>query len=412
MRETGHRVFLAGGGTGGHLYPGLAVAEALRRRDPDVAVAVSCTRKPIDRSILQGHGYPVTPLATRPFRLTAPWTWPLLAVSLIRAGNQARRRLREFCPDVVVGLGGYGSYAPVRVGQKYGAATAVLNPDIVAGRANRRLFPRARRVFCQFAETVDAVGDAARLTGCPVRPSLLEATREEGLAAFELDPDRRTLLVTGASLGARTVNRAIVRMLGDHGLPDGWQVLHLTGHADHPTVAAAYEDLAVPATVRAYADPMGPAYAAADVVVARAGASTVGELLAVGLPAVFVPYPFHRDQHQMQQARAVERSGAAVVVEDLPSDPDDTAARLAEAVHALASEDVRRTQMAEAARAAGRPDAADAVAAEVLALAAEQVRRRHARLAEEKRAAEAAADAAQVDTGPNATYTQPGGTHS
>jgi UDP-N-acetylglucosamine--N-acetylmuramyl-(pentapeptide) pyrophosphoryl-undecaprenol N-acetylglucosamine transferase len=114
----------------------------------------------------------------------------------------------------------------------------------------------------------------------------------------------------------------------------------------------------------------------------------------------------------MQQARAVEAAGAALVVEDLTSDPSDTAGRLGEVVHALASDDARRTQMAEAARAAGRPDAADAVAAEVLALAAEQVRRRHARLAEEKRAAQAAADAAQVDTGPNATYTQPGGTHS
>jgi UDP-N-acetylglucosamine--N-acetylmuramyl-(pentapeptide) pyrophosphoryl-undecaprenol N-acetylglucosamine transferase len=412
MRETGHRVFLAGGGTGGHLYPGLALAEALRRRDPDVAVAFSCTRKAIDRSILEPHGFPFTPLATRPFRARAPWTWPALAFSLVRAGNQARRRLREFCPDVVVGLGGYGAYAPVRVGQKYGAASAGLNPDIVPGRANRRLFPQADRVFCQFAETVEAVGDAARLTGCPVRPSLLEATREEGLAAFNLDPDRRTLLVTGASLGARTVNRAVVRMLRERGLPDGWQVLHLTGHAEHPEVAAAYDDLAVPAAVRAYADPMGPAYAAADLAVARAGASTVGELLARGVPAVFMPYPFHRDRHQMQQARAVERAGAAVVVEDVPSDPAGTAGRLGEAVHALAADDARRTRLAEAARAAGRSDAADAVAAEVLALAREVVGRRHARLSEEKRAAEAAATAARVDTRPNATYTQPGGTRS
>jgi len=411
MRETGHRVFLAGGGTGGHLYPGLAVAEALLRRDPGVAVAFSCTQKPIDRTILAPHGYPTTPLATRPFRLTAPWTWPALAFSLVRAGSQARRRLREFCPDVVVGLGGYGSYAPVRVGQKYGAASAVLNPDIAAGRANRRLFPRADRVFCQFAETVEAVGETARLTGCPVRPSLLGATREEGLAAFDLDPDRRTLLVTGASLGARTVNRAVVRMLRDRGLPEGWQVLHLTGHADHGAVAAAYADLAARATVRPYADPMGPAYAAADLAVARAGASTVAELLATGVPAVFMPYPFHRDQHQMRQARAVEAAGAAVVVEDRPSDAADTAARLAETVLALASDDARRTAMAEAARAAGRPDAADAVAAEILALAEEAVGRRHARLAEEKRAAEAASAAAHVDTGANATYTQPGGSH-
>ncbi len=412
MRETGHRVFLAGGGTGGHLYPGLALAEALRRRDPDVAVAFSCTRKPLDRSILDAHGYPYTPLATRPFRPTAPWTWPALAGSLIRAGNQARRRLREFCPDVVVGLGGYGSYAPVRVGQKYGAASAVLNPDILPGRANRRLFPSTDRVFCQFAETVEAVGDAARLTGCPVRPSLLEATREEGLAAFNLDPDRRTLLVTGASLGARTVNRAVVRMLRDRALPDGWQILHLTGHGEHADVAAAYEDLDVPGTIRAYADPMGPACAAADLAVARAGASTVAELLATGVPAVFMPYPFHRDAHQVRQARAVEGAGGAVVVEDVPSDPSGTAGRLGETVHALGVNDARRAAMAGAARAAGRPDAADAVAAEVLALAAEVVRRRQEGLGAEIRAAEADLPAAHVDTRPNATYTQPGGTRS
>ena len=409
MRETGHRVFLAGGGTGGHLYPGLALAEALRRRDPGVAVAFSCTRKAIDRSILESHGYPFTPLATRPFRPAAPWTWPALALSLVRAGNQARRRLREFCPDVVVGLGGYGSYAPVRVGQKYGAASAVLNPDILPGRANRRLFPHTDRVFCQFAETAEAVGGAARLTGCPVRPSLLDATREEGLAAYHLDPDRRTLLVTGASLGARTVNRAVVRMLRDRGLPEGWQILHLTGHGEHADVAAAYEGLDVPGTVRAYADPMGPAYAAADLAVARAGASTVAELLATGVPAVFMPYPFHRDAHQVQQARAVERAGGAAVVEDVPSDPSGTAGRLGETVHALAVDDARRTAMAGAARAAGRPAAADAVAAEVLALAAEVVRRRQTRLAAEIRTAEADLPAAHVDRRPHATYTQPGG---
>jgi len=407
MRETGQRIFLAGGGTGGHLYPGLAVAEALLGRDPDVAIAFSCTCKPIDRAVLEPHTYPVTPLSACPFLLGRPWTWPMFAFSLVRTGNQARRRLREFCPEVVVGLGGYGSYAPVRVGQKYRIATCVLNPDIVPGRANRRLFARADRVFCQFDETVEAVGDRARLTGCPVRPSLLEATREEGVAAFDLDPRRRTLLVTGASLGARTVNRAVLAMLRQDGLPEGWQVLHLAGHGACDEVSAAYDALRAPGTVRAYADRMGLAYAAADLAVARAGASTVGELLATGVPAVFVPYPFHRDQHQMRQARAVEAAGAAVVVEDRPSDPAATAGRLAEAVRALATDDARRDAMADAARAAGRPGAADAVAAEVLALAEEATARRHARIAARAKASDRT-DAPHVDTEPNATYTQPG----
>lgn len=402
MRETGQRIFLAGGGTGGHLYPGLAIAEAVRALAPDAAIAFACTRRPVDAKVLAGCGYPVTPIDSRPFR-KAPWTWPAFLLSLARCGNRSRLRLREFGPDVVVGLGGFGSYSPVRVGQKYGAATAVLNPDIVPGKANRRLARRADRVFCQFAETVAAVGDRARLTGCPVRPSLLAATREAGVAEFGLDPARRTLLVTGASLGARTVNRAVVAMLSDHGLPEGWQVLHLTGDADYGSVRAAYAAAAVPASVRAYADRMGLAYAAADLAVARAGASTVAELLAVGLPAVFMPYPFHRDQHQLQQARAVERLGAAAVVEDDPDDAAGTLRRLAETAGALLADTGRLDAMRAACLKAGRRDAAEAVAREILALADGVTGRRHAALAARRPPARG-----PVDTASRGAYTQAG----
>jgi len=362
MRESGRRIFLAGGGTGGHLYPGLAVAEAILRRRPETSVAFSCTWGEMDSKILRGRGLPVTPIDSRPFRPRSPWTWPRFLVSLVLAGNHARRRFREFCPDVVLGLGGYGSYAPVRVGRKYGTATAILNPDILPGRANRRLARRADAVFCQFQPTLEAFGDAARLTGCPVRASVLGRDRAEALAAFGLDADRRTLLVTGASSGARTVNRSLVALLKDRGLPEGWQVLHLTGELDHAQVAEAYRGIRVPAAVRAYEHDMGLAYAAAD--------------LAVGLPAVFMPYPFHRDQHQMRQARAVEAMGAAVVVEDRPGDPA-TWRDLAAALESLMADDGRRRELAGRARAAGRPEAADTVAGALLELADGAAERRH-----------------------------------
>jgi len=382
LRETGRRIFLAGGGTGGHLYPGLAIAEAILVLEPQAAIAFSCTRRPIDRTVLAGRGFPVTEIAARPFT-KKPWTWPGFILSLIRSGNQARCRLREFCPDVVVGLGGFGSYAPVRVGQKYGAATAILNPDIVPGRANRRLGWRADRVFCQFQETAAAFGPCGRTTGCPVRPSLLGAMRETGLAEFGLDPARRTLLVTGASLGARSVNRAVVAVLKDRGLPQGWQVLHLTGHGEYEEVAVAYRGLSVAAVVRAYTDRMGLAYAAADLAVARAGASTVAELLAVGLPTIFLPYPYHRDQHQMRQARAVEALGAAIVVEDRPGDPD-TWRRLAEVLFAVAGDGAHLAGLAARARGAGRPRAAEDIARQILELADHVTEQRHAGLGAEK----------------------------
>jgi len=401
LLETGRRIFLAGGGTGGHLYPGLAIAEAVLAQEPEAAVAFSCTRRPIDRKVLAGSGYPVTEISARPLG-KRPWTWPAFLASFIRSGGEARRRLREFCPDVVVGLGGFGSYAPVRAGQRHGAATAILNPDIIPGRANRRLGRRADRVFCQFQETVEAFGDRGRLTGCPVRPSVLAATRQEGLAAFGLDPARRTLLVTGASLGARSVNRAVVAMLRDRGLPEGWQVLHLTGHGEHGEVAAAYREIKTPAAVRPYAERMGLAYAAADLVVARAGASTIAELLAVGLPAVYMPYPYHRDQHQMRQARAVQALGAAIALEDRPDDAE-TWRRLAEMAWAVASDAAWLARMAEAARAAGRPRAAQEIARQVLELADGVVERRHAALPPQ-----IAPAGPNVDTPTHVAYTRTG----
>ena len=377
LRETGHRILLAGGGTGGHLYPGLALAEAIRRLEPDADVAFTCTRRPIDRKILTGCGYSFSEIDARPFSMR-PWTWPGLAVSLIRSGNQARRRLREYCPDVVVGLGGFGSYAAVRIGQKYGVATAILNPDIAAGRANRRLGRWVDVAFCQFQATVAEFGDRGRLTGCPVRPSLFGATRAEGLAEFGLDPARRTLLVTGASLGARTLNVATLAILKERGLPEGWQVLHLTGHGEYEQVAKAYRELPkVAAVVCPYAERMGLAYAASDLVVSRAGASTVAEILAIGLPAVFLPYPFHRDQHQLRQARAVESLGAAVVVEDRPGDPA-TAQDLARVLTTLMTDTAALARLAEKARAVGRPNAAEDIARQVLEFAARATEARHA----------------------------------
>ncbi len=398
LRENRRRVFLAGGGTGGHLYPGLAVARALCAARPETAVAFSTTRKTIDRRILAETDYPATPIAAVPFR-KAPWTWPRFLLSLAHTGLQVRRRFREFCPDVVVGLGGYGSYAPGRVGRKYGCATVLLNPDIVPGKANRVLGLSVDLVCCQFEETLEVFGDRARLTGCPIRPDLLDATRPEALEAYGLDPERKTLLVTGASSGARTVNRAVCAMLREGRLPDGWQMLHLAGPADHAHVEAVYGDARVPGTVLAYEHAMGRAYAAADLAIARAGASTVAELTACGVPAIFLPYPFHRDQHQMRQARAVEAQGAAVVVEDRPEAPQATWRDLAETVATLARHEVRRAEMRREARRRGRPDAAKAVAEAVLELADAACRRRHAALR------------GDVDKAPPASYTPQGEPH-
>ena len=358
-------ILFAGGGTGGHLYPGIAVAEALRRSDPRVRPLFLCTTRDIDRVILEPTGFefipqPIVPPVRTVGGLLRFWK------SWRETKDLVRKTLRERRPAAVLGLGGYAAGVAVKVAAQKGLPAAVLNPDVVPGAANQYLMQYVKRVCCQFEATARYVrSDENRqkidVTGCPIRSDIADLPdREAAAARLSLDKKLNTLVVTGASQGAQTVNDAVIEMLGGVTLR-GWQILHLAGREHAATVRDGYRNLSVPARVIDFTPGMADVWAVADLAISRSGASSCAELTACGVPSVLLPYPFHRDQHQKLNAKVLVDAGAAVLLEDV-KDRRKNAETLKPTVESLLYDGDRRREMAAAAKKIGKPDAAGNVA--------------------------------------------------
>lgn len=363
-------IVFAGGGTGGHLCPAVGVAEELSRLAPDVDIEFNVTDRAIDRQILGQYDWGIVPQSVRPLSLR-PWHWPAFWWRWRESVDQARKRMRQRRPSVVVGTGGYAAGPPVQAAHRLGIATALLNPDLEPGRANRHLGGQVDAVFCQWEATAASFPNVPLVlaTGCPVRRAFRTADRESAYATFDLDPDKRTLLVTGASQGARTVNQAVVALLDDlAGLQDQWQILHLSGQLDYDQVRRAYAGRLSAARVLPFTDQMAQAIVVSDLVISRAGASTLAELTAVGRPSILLPYPYHRDKHQAGNAGVLAEAGAAVALDD-KIDPAANAEQLRPILRELMMYPERVARMAAAAAEIGRPDAAEGVARKLLDMA-------------------------------------------
>lgn len=373
MMRSAPLVALAGGGSGGHLYPALAVAEALASLKPGVRLLFLGTDRVIDGSILSAYDATFVRQAVRPWP-SRPWRVPGFVLGWWKSVRACRRLFGEQRPLAVLGTGGYASAPAICEAAKAGIATALLNPDAVPGRANRMLGSRVDAVFAQWSETAEHFNGKAQIhvTGCPVRPEFKTAQRAEGIAHFGLDAGKRVLLVTGASQGARSVNQAVIAAvpaLAAKGAWSRWQLLHLTGKAEQEAVAAAYRDQGfLGARVVGYTKHMAAALAAADLVVSRAGASTLAEITAMGCPSILMPYPHHGDQHQVANARVLVKLGAARMVLDR-IDPGRNGPVLAEALACLMNDEAELGRLGAAARRVGTTNAAAAVAERLLALA-------------------------------------------
>jgi UDP-N-acetylglucosamine--N-acetylmuramyl-(pentapeptide) pyrophosphoryl-undecaprenol N-acetylglucosamine transferase len=287
--------------------------------------------------------------------------------------------------DAVVALGGYAAGPAAYVAAKRKIPVALLNPDALPGRANRFLLKRADVIATQWAfgeELSRGLAGRVKVLGCPIRKELAGITREQGAARLGVDGCMKTLVVTGASLGAKTINDALVLMLEDEGMrgvfenrPEGkvtdgkmgnWQIIHLTGMDQAEAVRGAYAKFPqVRVKVMDYCDDMGSLWAVADLAIARAGASTCAELTACGVPAILLPYPFHKDMHQRANAMELVKAGAGVIVEDA-KDARANAGAIQKVLKTLLYDDANRREMAMAARRVGKPEAADAIAGEIL----------------------------------------------
>jgi UDP-N-acetylglucosamine--N-acetylmuramyl-(pentapeptide) pyrophosphoryl-undecaprenol N-acetylglucosamine transferase len=370
--RPGLSLLIAAGGTGGHVFPGLALARTIVEHDRAATVRFAGTTRGIETRAVPEAGFaldllPILPLSRRLARETL-----LAPFAAVNGTMAARRLLREHRFDVVCGMGGYVTL-PVAVAARLEGVPVVLHEqNAVPGIANRL----AARVASRIAVGVDAAAAAfpaerTVVVGNPVRPELARLDRAalhaEAVAAFGLDPGRRTLFVFGGSQGSRRINQAVVAATASWPEPSAVQVLHACGRRDEAAVRAAWADAdpdgrGLLVKIVPFVDRMDLAYAAADLAVSRAGAITVAELTAAGVPALMVPLPHATADHQAANARAVAAGGGAVVVED---DALDGPA-LAAAAAPLLADPERLDAMAAAMRAQAHPAAAEELAALVV----------------------------------------------
>lgn len=309
------RIAFAGGGSGGHLVPAMAIAERLAELASDLEVRVLCSRRPIDHEWLERASLPHTPIPAEPLRPSPAGLYRFLR-SHPRAVAEATAALRAHRAGLLVAVGGFASVPGVLAARRLGIPVLLVNLDVRPGRANRLIARIADRVVSTVP--VGVRGRFGEVVGAAVRRAAIASMpATEARRAFGLDPHRSTLLVTGASHGAVSLNRFIVEWVS--ACPDvlsGWQIIHLTG-GDTETYESAYRRAGMPAAVRGTIAEMGDAWSAATLAISRAGANSIAEIERNAVPSVLVPYPHHRDRHQWHNAAPLADAGGAVVVEDL-----------------------------------------------------------------------------------------------
>jgi UDP-N-acetylglucosamine--N-acetylmuramyl-(pentapeptide) pyrophosphoryl-undecaprenol N-acetylglucosamine transferase len=366
--ETAPRLMVVGGGTGGHVYPGVAIAEAWLERVPGGEVVFVGSQKGLEARVIPALGHPFVTVEARRLKNAGLLERLKSLLRMPAAIWEGRRVVRAHDPAAVIGVGGYVSGPVVLAASLAGRPCAVAEQNARPGLTNRILSRFVQRVYTAFPEALSRFTTRkVRELGNPVRRAFLDA-----VAVVGQSDDQRRILVLGGSQGARALNEmlppAFASLLARR--PE-IHVVHQTGrHKDAP-VRAAYTALGIhQVEVRPFIDDMASAIAAADLVVARAGATTVAELAVVGRPALFIPFPFAADDHQAANAASLVSAGAAL----MEREEDLDAHRIASLIEELLSEPGRLPAMAAAARERGRPEAANAIVDNLCELAGVDIR--------------------------------------
>jgi UDP-N-acetylglucosamine--N-acetylmuramyl-(pentapeptide) pyrophosphoryl-undecaprenol N-acetylglucosamine transferase len=340
---------IAAGGTGGHLYPGIAVADELRRRDPAVRIVFAGTARGLETRIVPRSGYALELLPILPLNGVGLARLLLGLLALPWGLFRSALLLRRVRPHAVLGVGGYAGGPLVLVAALLGVRTVILEPNAIPGFTNRVLRPFVRVAACAWEEAMAFYGTKGVLTGNPVRGGFAALPDKESAALA-------SLLVFGGSQGSRVLNEALVAALPQLPGPERLRIVHQTGTAAQEAVASAYGQAGREAEVRPYLDDMESRFAQADLVVSRSGATTCAELQAAGRPAVLVPFAKATDDHQRRNAQAMAAKGAAVMLEE------KDLASLGPVLTGLLADPTRLAAAGRAARAMARPDAAARVA--------------------------------------------------
>jgi UDP-N-acetylglucosamine--N-acetylmuramyl-(pentapeptide) pyrophosphoryl-undecaprenol N-acetylglucosamine transferase len=358
--QSAPRIAIACGGTGGHLFPGFAVAERLVRNGSTVVLLVS--PKEVDQQSL--NQIPGAEIVTLPAVGLARGKWWAFLRGFYCSFRVAKRCFDSRPPVAALAMGGFTSAPPILAAKRCGARTFLHESNTIPGRANRWLSRIVDQAFVSFPTTAEQLhGQNIIVTGTPVRASIYPQDPGNCRAALGLEPLRPVVLVMGGSQGARAINELIVRCLPSlAGTNPDWQWLHLTGPADCEAIKAAYVSVRLTAIVRPFMSDINLALGAATVAVSRAGASSLAELAAMRLPAILVPYPNAVDNHQLFNARAFEKTGAAHLLQQKTA----TVEELSRQLRTLLTDLALRQKMQQALAQWDAPAAADHIAAAIL----------------------------------------------
>ena len=361
---VGLRVVIAGGGTGGHLFPGIAVARELLARRPDAVVTFAGTAQGIEARVLPREGFALDLIRSGGIKGKSiagrARGASLLPASAWDAWNVVARRR----PHLVIGVGGYSSGPVVLVAAMRAIPTMVLEQNAVPGLTNRLLAPFVRAAAVTFESAGRYFGGKAFVSGNPVRPEFFESVGLSTEAGADEQSSTAGILVFGGSQGAHAINVAMVEAAAELAADPHLRITHQTGERDVEMVRAAYGRAGIPAEVEPFLYDMGQRLRHADVIVCRAGATTLAEITAAGKAAILIPLPTATDDHQRKNAEALAATGAA----ELLLQSEATGSVLARRIRALSGDRGARTRMERAARALARPDAAKVIVDRALEL--------------------------------------------
>ena len=358
-------VVIAGGGTGGHLYPGIAVARELQRREPGSVVTFAGTARGIEARVIPREGFGLDLLRSAGLKGTSLAARARGVALLPLGGMDAWRILSKRRPDLVIGVGGYSSGPVVLAASLRGIPTMLLEQNAVPGLTNRLLAKVVSAAAVTFDSTVSFFGRRAFVAGNPIRQEFLNTTASDVAGGGDNGGTAPRVLIFGGSQGAHAINMAMVEAaprLADRG---GVAITHQTGERDLERVRDGYRQAGLVARIEPFLYEMDREMKNADLIICRAGATTIAELTAAGKPSVLIPLPTAADDHQRKNAEVLQHAGAAEVIEQ----KELSGAVLADRIVGLLSDPQRRQQMARAARALARRDAARVFVARALELA-------------------------------------------
>ena len=352
------RIIIAGGGTGGHLFPGIAIAEEFNGRGAENEVLFVGTEKGIEARVLPKLGWPVRFISAEGIKGKGVLSKIRALYKLIPGFFESVKVIKEFRPDAVIGVGGYAS-APLLMAARFlKIRTTIHEQNALPGVTNRILGKFVNRVFISFPDSAGFFPERkVVVSGNPLRREIVEGLQWPVVSGQWSEGKKPAILVFGGSLGAHRINMAMLEMIRQINEPDKWKIIHQTGEKDYKEIKEGYIEADWEADVRPFIYDMPSAYGEADLVICRAGATTVAELTAAGKPAILIPYPFAADDHQRVNAESLVEAGGGVMI----LEKDLTGECLASEVERLLDNGDILRSMGEKARKLARLDAAKVV---------------------------------------------------